>query len=75
MITYLEDIRDTEWGIQTIFKINKVNELNETIGYHLLNDERRRSARFSEVDLLYETKVPDGTKYENTTNEISISHQ
>lgn len=73
----IEDIGNAEWGYlikspQTIFKIEKVNELNETIEYHLLNDERRYSARFSEIGLLDETKVPDEIRYENT-NEISIS--
>lgn len=75
----IEDIRNTEWGYlietpQVIFKIEKVNELNETIEYHLLNDQRRHYARFSEVGLLEETKVPDNIRYENT-NEISISQQ
>lgn len=73
------DIRNAEWGYliespQTIFKIEKVNEQNETIEYHLLNDERRHSARFSEIGLLDETKVSDEIRYENT-NEISISQQ
>ena len=75
----IEDIRDAEWGYligipQTIFKIEKVNRLNETIEYHLLNDERRHFARFSEIGLLDETEVPDEIRYENT-NEISISQQ
>lgn len=75
----IEDIRNAEWGYliktpQTIFKIEKVNERNETIEYHLLNDERRHSARFSEIGLLDETEVPDEIRYENT-NEISISQQ
>lgn len=75
----IEDIRNAEWGYliktpQTIFKIEKVNELNETIEYHLLNDERRHSASFSEIGLLSETNVPYENRYENT-NEISISQQ
>ena len=75
----IEDIRNTECGYliktpQTIFKIEKVNERNETIEYHLLNDERRHSVRFSEIGLLDETEVPDEIRYENT-NEISISQQ
>ena len=75
----IEDIRNTEWGYliktpQTIFKIAKVNDRNETIEYHLLNDERRHSACFSEIGLLDETEVPDEIRYENT-NEISISQQ
>ena len=73
----IEDIRNAEWGYllgnpNVIFRIEQVNEQNETIEYHLLNGERRYPARFSEIGLVDETEVPDEIKYENT-NEISIS--
>ncbi|MFV0330036.1 MAG: hypothetical protein ACK5KL_09500 [Dysgonomonas sp.] len=73
----IEDIEKAEWGYlldnpNVIFRIEQVNEQNETIEYHLLNDERRHPARFSEVGLLDKTEVPDEIRYENT-NEISIS--
>lgn len=61
-----EDIKDATWGClisnpEVIFRISFINS-NNTIEYHLKNDDTRYNVPLSEIRILDEKDIPNELK-------------